>query len=469
MHRLYWMLALAACVTFGCGADDDQSTSAGKRRGSEEFVVPQQPLSEQSRKDSASPPAAPTDSLDGPRLVTPDHSPSLQPQPLLAPGFSSKTRAVPRTAHAPLPRETATRSPQPYDIVRVFYGTSRAFTGAQDPKKLYGRGRGDVTYGHCDVSIPKTHSKGKLEAPSIWRFEFRENPEKHVVLLDVREKSQHQFMSELRHVVWNSMKIVETEHGPGLMGGEAFIFVHGFNTSFEDASRRCAQIAHDLTFQGAPVMYSWPSQEKSSLEGYREDGHMAGWSEEHLINFVTQVARDSGARRVHLVAHSMGNRIVSAALRRLAEQCVNQQIPKFNEVILTAPDIDADYFKTAIAPYITQTAERITIYSSSRDIALKLSSLFNPLARRRLGESGRELTLFPEYKNIDVIDASYVETDLFTLNHSYHASSPTVLNDIELLLAGYTTEERGLSSMLNRLAWRIRDIGHQLSDRVTGE
>jgi len=41
---------------------------------------------------------------------------------------------------------------------------------------------------------------------------------------------------------------------------EAFIFIHGFNVTFKDAARRTAQIAHDLNFQEAPIMYSWPSK-----------------------------------------------------------------------------------------------------------------------------------------------------------------------------------------------------------------
>ncbi|MCA9111007.1 MAG: alpha/beta fold hydrolase [Planctomycetaceae bacterium] len=464
MPRLSLTLMLIACLAFGCGRDNDRETTADRAPQSEEFVAPSLPADEPS--EEASEAEVPTDELAGPQFATPENVKTPEPLPLFAPGLFTQPRQAPQSALAPSP--TTPAAPLPYDVVRVFYGTNRVHSGSLNPKTFYGQGRGDVSYGHCDVSIPRNHQKGKLESPSIWRFEFREDPKKHVVLLGVVEKPQAQFMSELRQVVWNSMKVVDTENGPALAGGEALVFVHGFNNSFEDAARRTAQIAHDLKFQGVPVMYSWPSQEKSSLEAYREDGHMAGWSEEHLIDFVTQVARDSGARKVHLVAHSMGNRIVSGALRRLAEQCATRQIPKFNEVILSAPDIDADYFKTAIAPYITQTADRITIYSSSRDIALKLSSLFNPLARRRLGESGSELTLFPEFNNIDVIDATDVETDLFTLNHSYHASSPTVLNDIQLLLAGYTTEERGLSSMLNHLAWRIRNLGQQLSDRTLG-
>lgn len=375
-----------------------------------------------------------------------------------------------RTALAPpqalAPRATASRrsADAPFATIRVFYGTNRAETGSKNPKEVYGSRRDDTSFGFCDVSIPHNHEVGHLESPSIWRFEFREDPRRHVVLLNVLKRGRSQFLSALQQEVWSSMEVIDTPDGPALAGGEVFVFVHGYNNTFEDAARRAAQIAHDLKFAGAPVMYSWPSQAKSSLDGYRTDGQMAGWSEEHLIDFVSMVARDSGARRVHLIAHSMGNRIVSGALRRLVEQCNSGRIPRFNEVILSAPDVDADYFKTAIAPRIIHSADRITIYSSSRDYALKMSSFFNPMARKRLGEAGDELTVFPNYANIDVIDATEVETDLFSLNHSYHADSPTILSDMQLLMQGYTTEQRGLSSTLDRLAWQIRNTGQQLSE-----
>jgi esterase/lipase superfamily enzyme len=393
-------------------------------------------------------------------------SPAMPPALTAAPYSieSGRTALAPPAAARSGASSIVGRHDDPYTTIRVFYGTNRAETGSQTPAEMYGTRRTETSFGFCDVSIPRNHRAGRLESPSIWRLELREDPRKHVVLLRVLRRSRTQFISALQQEVWSSMALVETADGPSLSGGEVFIFVHGYNNTFEDAARRTAQIAFDLKFAGAPVMYSWPSQSRSSLEAYRTDGQMAGWSEEHLIDFVSTVARESGARRIHLIAHSMGNRVVAAALRRLVEQCVNGRLPRFNEVILSAPDIDADYFKTAIAPRIVHSADRITIYSSSRDYALKISSFFNPLARRRLGEAGEELTVFPEYPNIDVIDATQVDTDLFSLNHSYHADSPTILSDLQLVLQGYTTEQRGLSAVLNRLAWQIRNVGRQLSD-----
>ena len=408
-----------------------------------------------------------SESVDDPDVLAPQPLlPSEVAPMLINPPATNRTALQPMPSRSYGPIRTAAK-PEPFTTIRVFYGTNRGETESNNPKEMYGSRQGHTTFGFCDVSIPKNHKPGKLESPSIWRFEFREDPEKHVVLLRVLKRSKDDFLSALRQKVWGSMEVVDTPEGPALAGGEVFVFVHGYNNSFEDAARRTAQIAYDLKFRGAPVMYSWPSQAKSSLDAYRRDGQLAGWSEEHLIDFVTTVAKESGARRVHLIAHSMGNRIVSGALRRLVDQCVSGRLPKFNEVILSAPDVDAEYFKTAIAPRIVHSADRITIYSSSRDYALKMSSFFNPQARKRLGEAGDELTVFPEYANIDVIDATEVETDLFSLNHSYHADSPTILADMQLLMAGYSTEQRGLAAAFNRLAWQIRNVGRQLTEGVT--
>src|SRR5207244_2622133 len=72
-----------------------------------------------------------------------------------------------------------------YAVVRVFYATDRSPTGTPIPAAFYGADRGSLVYGKCDVSIPRDHRMGALEAPSVWRFEFRQDPDKHVVLLAV--------------------------------------------------------------------------------------------------------------------------------------------------------------------------------------------------------------------------------------------------------------------------------------------
>lgn len=355
---------------------------------------------------------------------------------------------------------------QGFTNVRVFYATDRAATGRSQPDAFFGTQPGPLTFGFCNISIPQGHQRGELESPRIWRFEVQEDPRKHVVLMSVSPASPRKFITELQREVWDSIEWRESPQGPVIVGGEAFIFVHGFNNTFEEAARRTAQIAHDIKFRGAPILYSWPSQGSGSLGGYQADGRMADYSQQHLISFIGSVARETGARRIHLIAHSMGNRLVSEAIRRLSYHFENGEVPQFNEIILTAPDIDANYFKTAIAPKLATAAERVTIYASSKDLALKASSLVNLGGKRRLGDAGDELTLFPNLPNINMVDASDVDTSLFQLRHSYHADSPTILDDMQRVLAGWSIQDRGLNSLFSNLAWKLKNSRKSLEDAL---
>jgi esterase/lipase superfamily enzyme len=87
---------------------------------------------------------------------------------------------------------------------------------------------GDTPYelGQCDVSIPFTHEVGELESPTWWKFEFRPDPELHIVLLSVMPEDRSRFFSEMRTRV------------AGSPSRDAFVFIHGYNTTFEDAARR---------------------------------------------------------------------------------------------------------------------------------------------------------------------------------------------------------------------------------------
>ena len=135
-----------------------------------------------------------------------------------------------------------------YAVVRVLYATDRNRTPKLKPAKMFGDDRGILSYGHCDVSIPRDHRMGVLEKPSIWRLEFREDPAKHVVLLETVVRTKDDYFQDLEDRIHASEK------------NSAFLFVHGYNVTFEDAARRTAQMAYDLAFEGVPVFYSWPSQ-----------------------------------------------------------------------------------------------------------------------------------------------------------------------------------------------------------------
>ncbi|MDZ7615441.1 MAG: alpha/beta fold hydrolase [Patescibacteria group bacterium] len=292
---------------------------------------------------------------------------------------------------------------------------------AAAPGIVYGNQRGVLEYGTCKVTIPKTHEVGQLEAPSIFRLDFRETPERHIVLAGIEPLESQVFFDALK------TRIDESS------AKSAFVFVHGFNVTFEDAARRTAQIAYDLKFDGVPIFYSWPSQ--GGLFKYTVDETNVMWTVPHLRQFLTEVAERTEARRIHLVAHSMGNRALTSALRDLSFLPEDTR-PRFSEVVLTAPDIDAEVFRKDIAPYIVQTADRVTLYASSNDTALAYSKTVHGYPRA--GDSGHELLVLP---GMETVDVSEVDTSL--LGHSYYGSNETVLADlIEVLHKSMPPRER---------------------------
>jgi esterase/lipase superfamily enzyme len=284
----------------------------------------------------------------------------------------------------------------------------QALSTAKSISAAYGDQRGTLALGSCEISIPKRHAVGELESPSMLRLEFSEDPMKHVVLLKVAPEAADDFYAELHDRVAKSK------------GTSALVFVHGYNVTFQDAARRTAQMAYDLKFDGVPLFFSWPSQGK--LFDYAVDETNAVWTVSHLRQFLADVARRSGAKQIHLIAHSMGNRALTAALKDLAAQS-DLARPVFDQVLLTAPDIDADVFKSEIAPAITKMAERVTLYASSSDAALLLSKKLHGYPRA--GEAGRDIVIVP---GMDTVDVTAVDTSL--VGHSYYGDSGSVLSDV---------------------------------------
>jgi esterase/lipase superfamily enzyme len=296
--------------------------------------------------------------------------------------------------------------------VKVFYATDRSAAQDKDPSRIYGTERSAMTYGTCQVSIPGGHRIGNLESPKIYKFEFKPDPKKHVTLMSVSVMNKDLFFADLKDTVANSQK------------KSAFVFVHGYNTSFADAARRTAQIAHDLEFDGAPVFFSWPSKQVA-LE-YPHDETNIEWAEADLKRFLGEFAELTGAENVYLIAHSMGNRALARAFASIASK--DEALTKhFREVILTAPDIDSGVFMNEIAPKITGFRTGVTLYSSSNDDALALSRRFHGYPRA--GDSGAGLVVAP---GIETIDASEVDTSLF--GHSYFAGNRSVIEDMHYLI-----------------------------------
>jgi esterase/lipase superfamily enzyme len=277
------------------------------------------------------------------------------------------------------------------------------------PGAIYGNERAKQLFlGTCEVTIPPGHGTGKIESPSIVRLELKVDTRKHVVLERVdQSSSKEEFIAELR----------QATSGPK----SAFIFVHGYNNTFEDAARRTAQIWYDLDFKGAPIFYSWPSQGGS--DNYTVDEANEESARTYLEQFLSLIAAESGAETIHLIAHSMGARCMTSVVRNFAGRATK---PSFDQLVLAAPDIDADVFINQIAPAIRGYPQGITLYTSTSDLALNASK--GVYGSPRLGDA-RDIVVVP---GVDTIDASATDTSF--MGHSYFADRVSCLADIFYLL-----------------------------------
>lgn len=323
--------------------------------------------------------------------------------------------------------DMASRAEPEFAVVHTFFATDRNLTGRTRPDEMFGTDRSSLTYGTCEVSIPRDHRMGALESPSIWRLEFREDPSKHVVVLSTAISSKDEFFTDVATRVRASPK------------SRAFLFVHGYNVTFEDAARRTAQISYDLAFEGAPVFYSWPSQ--GTTPAYMVDEQSIEWAQANLRRFLEDFFTRSDAQNVYLIAHSMGNRALTRAVASLLNDRPDLR-KRLKEVILAAPDIDADVFKRDIAPALTAAGRPITLYASSEDLALVASKKVHGYPRA--GDSGQGLVVVA---GIETVDATATDTSL--LGHSYFAETRSVLSDIfNLVQNGQRADQRfGLRPM----------------------
>ena len=130
---------------------------------------------------------------------------------------------------------------------------------------------------------------------------------------------------------------------------------------------------------------------------------------------------------MHLIAHSLGNRALTEALKDLRRTLPPNAPPVFSQVVLAAPDIDVDVF-VRLADAIAGVADRITLYASSRDEALKKSKAIRG-GLSRAGDSNF-IVIVP---GIDTIDATAVDTSLS--GHSYIGDNRSILTDVYFLFA----------------------------------
>jgi len=302
-------------------------------------------------------------------------------------------------------------------LYEVWYGTNRACIDAASPAKGFSNERdaeGKIHHGTCMVEVPRSHRFGSTGTPFYKRWLRLEFKDDHLKLRTIRPiEDEAGFIAEMR-----SELEAQTEKDR-----VALVYLHGYNTSFEEAAIRAAQIGVDLKVPGVTAFYSWPSM--AATKGYPADIARVEASEAQIAEFLSAIATRSGAKGVHVLAHSMGNRGFARAVSRITSHAASAGAVRFGQILLAAPDIDVDLFK-ALAVAYPKIAMRTTMYVSAKDRALEMSSW--------LQDSNRA-GFTPPVTVVDGIETIEVGAiDLTLLGHGYYAEAEAVLYDMKQLL-----------------------------------
>lgn len=250
----------------------------------------------------------------------------------------------------------STKDPRDPRVMQIFWGTNRSVDRSSE--SFFGGERDHQLHlGVAAVRIPENHRIGRVEQPfeltvlsyRMWRQTRRSD--QHFVLTGIQRCDEEE---------WHSL-IKETDQT------EAFVFVHGFNTSFSEALFRCAQIAWDTKLDAIPFLFSWPS--RGNVLDYLYDRESAMGARGYFLEFLETICSDTQVKTVHILAHSMGNQVV---LEALAHHSHSEKPLLISEILMAAPDVDADVYRT-LTPKVSPAVRGMTLYASSVDRALAAS------------------------------------------------------------------------------------------------
>jgi esterase/lipase superfamily enzyme len=300
------------------------------------------------------------------------------------------------------------------DVFPVWFGTNR---------KPHPRGTGfsgdrhdRITHGRVEVYVPEAHRFGE-SGTAFWkkllRFDLRDDT---LRVQHIEPQQRDVFFSEIQAATRAARENGEAPH--------ALFFLHGFNVTFEDAAIRAGQIGFDLKVPGATAFFSWPS--RGSVTAYPADEASIEGSEQAITDFLVDFTQNCGAGKVHVIAHSMGNRGLLRALQRIAANAETRGKVKFDQVLLAAPDVDRDLFLN-LARLYPEHAARTTLYASDVDLPVHLSA--------KLHEAPRAGYYAPYTVAPGVDTVAVPDFDIDLLGHSYFAQAEALLQDMYDLIS----------------------------------
>jgi len=365
------------------------------------------PPSNLTTSNAANPPAPPAASP-----LTPDPA----PRPTPTQSATATARKVISQVAKLLPRDANS------GLMPVFYGTDRSVLPVKDRHDYTQHRAGRLEVGHAFVQIPRHHlvshtgSHWTATRAQIDRLGGVQSApatsDHHFAIAGIKPLSHDDF---LEHAV---LRLAASQRDKD----HALVFVPGHNTSFDTALYRAAQIAYDLRFDGAPFVYSWPSNGTSP--DYKHDTEAVAKAGVYFAEFVRIVVERTGAKSISFIAHGLGTRLTLDTLATMKDK-----LPAgvtIRELILTTPDIDATVFTSRMTS-LAGLARRTTLYVASTDRALNISRRYTG-GVPRAGDvlAGGPLVI----PGVETIDISIPGTQGIGLNHPNYIGQAALIGHL---------------------------------------
>ncbi len=231
---------------------------------------------------------------------------------------------------------------------------------------------------------------------------------------------------------------------------DVLIFIHGYAYDFDDELKAILDLKKIfIDNPESPIEHilfvSWPASSSIVPMTYFDDKASSinsGTSLMRLFYFYTQFLKDIFSnrdlmpcnQRIHIMAHSMGNRVLQSMLYSLKKENILRVI---DQVLLLNADVTYKVFEDSEDSFnkLPLLANRVSIYLNRKDAILGISQFTKNILTPRLGKNGPS-NIEPFKDIVSIIDCTFIENDILDSfkfeigNHWGYLSSSQVQNDI---------------------------------------
>ena len=288
---------------------------------------------------------------------------------------------------------------------------------------------------------PKQSAKSKLNRKLTFD---NNNTAVSQYLYFCQRNAQHDYTEIKNEGFFQRLKVLECSNT------QILFYIHGFNNTMEQeifpnalALQRLCNAWQPNLVEVVPLI--WPCDDDHALafaDDYWDDQDAADASGAAFARLLgkfdhwrraQQQQEQPCMRRINVLAHSMGNRVLKNALYAWAQKHVAGNMPQlFRNIFMLAADVENEVLeKEQEGRYIVDAARNVVVYFANDDLAMpasKLANLKNKTMSRRLGMTGPE-DLSKLSKKVHEVDCDEFNNKFDLKGHSYFLSNAITDNN----------------------------------------